>query len=72
MLISEKAERTLYARLIHCFLANRRNKVIIEKGKLHGLLNNKILFALKRSDYLNFLSGMIEGFFFFFLELKTI
>ena len=33
------------------FLESKRNEAIMEKGELHDLSTDKMLFAVKRSDY---------------------
>ena len=51
LFFSQKGKTRVPRRLIHCFLEIRRNKVFGEQGKWHYLWTNKMLFAVKRSDY---------------------
>lgn len=51
---AKKAKRMLthvLLRLIHCFSVSQRYKVIREKEKVHDLTADKMVFAVKRSDY---------------------
>ena len=50
--IPEKEFKTHAPRwLVHGFFETRRNKVIREKGKLYDLYTDKMLFAVKWSNY---------------------
>ena len=46
-----KSTKHVLLRLINCFFEGQRKKVIKEKGKVHDRLTEKMLFAVKTSDY---------------------
>ena len=46
----KKSKTHVLLKLIHCFIISHRNTVIREKGKVHDLSTDKMLFALKRND----------------------
>ena len=60
-----KSTKHVLLRLINCFFEGQRKKVIKEKGKVHDRLTEKMLFAVKTSDYFYARNGKrtLYGFF---------